>query len=136
MISLAPSCSSLYICLIFSTMLLMTSSQVKTGNICTQGLGTCARGPDCNNRCRALHSGGQGTCDSTFKPMLCNCRYQCGPSPPQPPTGKVCYGGKGMCSLQCGDQCCNQKCAAGYKQGTGFCDSIGYNRLCKCQYTC
>ncbi|KAH0871503.1 hypothetical protein HID58_078525 [Brassica napus] len=68
---------------------------------------------------------------SSIHPLWHTCYYTCGPPSPTPPHHKQCYGGTGLCS-----SACNQNCAQKYLGGSGFCESIGISRLCKCQYPC
>lgn len=97
---------------------------------CEDPLGAC---PQCDERCKAKRGPtAQGSCDIN---QLCTCYYPCGPTP-LPPQPKQCYGGTGLCTGQCGSQCCNQNCAQKYPGGSGFCESLGHNYLCKCQYPC
>ncbi|KAK3437576.1 hypothetical protein EUGRSUZ_C02235 [Eucalyptus grandis] len=53
---------------------------VKTtgAKVCTEGLGTCAGGNDCEQSCFERHGpGSQGTCDRTISPPLCSCIFMC-----------------------------------------------------------
>lgn len=102
------------------------------GNTCSQPLGGCGPMGQCDQRCKALHIDGQGSCDLG----LCTCYYGCADPPPSPTPPKMCNNGLGVCSVQCGDACCNAKCASKYNQGTGMCSTIGNNNLCTCQYRC
>lgn len=51
--------------------------QVSGSGTCSQqGLGMCSPFNDeCDKKCKALHSDGQGSCDSQFN--LCTCSYNC-----------------------------------------------------------
>lgn len=109
--------------------------QVSGSGTCSQqGLGMCSPFNDeCDKKCKALHSDGQGSCDSQFN--LCTCSYNCpAPSPPSPP--QPCTTGLGLCTNECSEDCCKAKCASGYNQGVGECDSIAGYRLCNCVYVC
>ncbi|XP_013597357.1 PREDICTED: defensin-like protein 183 [Brassica oleracea var. oleracea] len=112
--------------IIFFVMLSSVANKVKA-NSCQDPLGSCLQ---CDERCKAKHGPtGQASCDS--RNQLCTCYYTCGPPSPTPPHHKQCYGGTGLCS-----SACNQNCAQKYLGGSGFCESIGNSRLCKCQYPC
>ncbi|KAL0804919.1 hypothetical protein Bca101_097410 [Brassica carinata] len=117
---------SLQYILLFKYVLFSFANKVKA-NSCQDPLGSCLQ---CDERCKAKHGPtGQASCDT--RNQLCTCYYTCGPSSPTPPQHKQCYGGTGLCS-----SACNQNCAQKYLGGSGFCESIGNSRLCKCQYPC
>lgn len=112
--------------LVLTKITIYTAANKVNAGYCQDGLGSCAQ---CDGRCKVKHGPtGQGSCDT--RNQLCTCYYTCGP-PPNPPQPKQCYGGTGMCS-----NACNQSCAQKYPGGSGFCESIGNTRLCKCQYPC
>ncbi|KAJ4899229.1 Defensin-like protein 183 [Raphanus sativus] len=116
---------SLVVFIIFFVMFSSVANKVKAAT-CQDPLGSCLQ---CDERCKAKHGPtGQASCDRN---QLCTCYYTCGPSSPTPPKHKQCYGGAGLCS-----SACNQNCAQKYPGGSGFCESIGSTRLCKCQYPC
>jgi len=50
---------------------------------------------------------------------------------------RQCNGSQGLCKEECGEECCNSKCAAKYKDGVGTCKlyAKGYN-FCICKYAC
>ncbi|CAH8316832.1 unnamed protein product [Eruca vesicaria subsp. sativa] len=99
--------------------------QVK-GDICQDPLGGC---PRCDERCKGKHGPtAQGNCDIN---QQCICYNTCGPSPRPPKQNGICYGGVGLCS-----SACNENCAQKYSGGAGFCEHIGGSSLCKCQYPC
>ncbi|ESQ54216.1 hypothetical protein EUTSA_v10026848mg [Eutrema salsugineum] len=110
---------------VFITFFIMLASVNKVkANICQDALGAC---PQCDVRCKAKHGpAGQGSCDNVNQ--LCTCNYTCGP--PNPQQSEQCYG-----LFICTDAC-NQNCAQKYLGGSGFCESIGNTKLCKCQYPC
>ncbi|KAL1210581.1 putative defensin-like protein [Cardamine amara subsp. amara] len=49
---------------------------------------------------------------------------------------KVCEGGAGICTPQCGEDCCEAHCVKKYRGGSGSCNSIGNILLCQCEYPC
>ncbi|KAI6680906.1 hypothetical protein NL676_034787 [Syzygium grande] len=112
---------------------------------CSEGIGLCGEGNECEQRCMASHGpGSQGSCDYTIKPPLCTCYYNCpepppcggsGGSCPEPPP-KECNGGGGLCTVACTDQCCSDRCATKFSQGRGYCDNSAGPWLCQCQYPC
>ncbi|EFH45659.1 hypothetical protein ARALYDRAFT_913481 [Arabidopsis lyrata subsp. lyrata] len=123
--------SPLIVLFIFFIILAYGANEVMA-NICQESLGGCDQ---CNERCKAKRGPkSEGDCQSRIY-NLCMCNYQCGPPPP-PPEPKVCYGGAGLCSQKCSNNCCNQICANKYSRGNGFCEKIGSINLCKCQYPC
>lgn len=121
-----PSILLFWICFIFW----WTGPIEVEGNACSQPLGTCSSIGQCDARCKAQHSGGQGSCDLN----LCTCYYNCGSPSPNPP--KKCNAGLGLCSARCNEACCNSNCAAKYNQGVGICDTVGTSNLCTCEYVC
>ncbi|EOA29046.1 hypothetical protein CARUB_v10025300mg [Capsella rubella] len=106
------------------------------GNTCTDGLGSCE---NCDARCKAKHGlSSVSSCDHSIGlPIpLCTCSYQCGGSPPSPPSPKICNGGGGICSQRCPKTCCEINCAQKYNGGHGFCNTLGTFSLCQCVYPC
>ncbi|KAL0891272.1 hypothetical protein Bca101_015255 [Brassica carinata] len=117
---------SLHYILLFKHIFFSFANKVKAAT-CQDPLGSCLQ---CDERCKAKHGPtGQASCDN--RNQLCTCYYTCGPPPPTPPKRKQCYGGAGLCS-----SACNQNCAQKYIGGSGFCETIGNSSLCKCQYPC
>nr|KYP62291.1 Defensin-like protein 183 family [Cajanus cajan] len=116
--------------LVFIVLTLIITGSIKVKGSCSQALGACGPLGDCDGRCKAQHSGGQGSCDLN----LCTCYYNCGP--PNPPSPKICNAGLGLCSFRCNDDCCNSKCASKYYKAVGMCNTIGTSNLCTCQYVC
>ncbi|XP_039165513.1 defensin-like protein 182 [Eucalyptus grandis] len=101
---------------------------------CSEGIGLCGKGNECEEKCQARHGpGSQGSCDYIIKPPLCTCYYDC---PTPPPLPKLCNGGGGLCSYSCEDQCCSDRCATKFSQGRGYCDDSAGPWLCQCQYPC
>ncbi|KAL3745873.1 hypothetical protein ACJRO7_014900 [Eucalyptus globulus] len=101
---------------------------------CSEGIGLCGKGNECEQKCQARHGpGSQGSCDYIIKPPLCTCYYDC---PTPPPLPKLCNGGGGLCSYSCEDQCCSDRCATMFSQGRGYCDDSAGPWLCQCQYPC
>ncbi|TKY72749.1 Defensin protein 183 [Spatholobus suberectus] len=78
--------------------LIITGPIEVKGNVCSQALGACGPLGQCDQRCKAQHTGGQGSCNLN----LCTCYYKCGPPSPTPP--KKCNAGLGLCSAQCNDR--------------------------------
>ncbi|KAI6680912.1 hypothetical protein NL676_034793 [Syzygium grande] len=110
----------------------------KAEELCSVGLGQCKRGNDCQQRCAASHGpASQGSCDFSIHPPLCTCLYDCPGKPPAaPPLPKKCNGSGGLCTLECTDQCCSNRCATKFSNGHGNCDKSAGPWLCQCQYPC
>ncbi|KAK3031226.1 hypothetical protein RJ639_036881 [Escallonia herrerae] len=97
---------------------------VSEGETCTDHLAQCT--PDCATRCTSAHPGGNGYCYSVLPNYpVCYCDYDCGPTSPPSPAKRNCNAGLGLCTVSCNAQCCNQKCAAQYNNGVGFCNNLG-----------
>jgi hypothetical protein len=95
---------------------------------CTTPLGACGPRGNCDQRCKSMHSDGEGSCDLG----LCTCVYGCY-TPPTPVEPKLCTIGLGLCTTP---NECNQKCASNYNHGQGSCDYLGTVNLCNCIYYC
>ncbi|GAU36866.1 hypothetical protein TSUD_213900 [Trifolium subterraneum] len=95
---------------------------------CTAPLGGCGPRGNCEQRCKAMHSDGEGSCNLG----LCTCTYGCF-TPPSPVQPKLCTIGLGYCTSP---NDCNQKCASHYNHGQGGCDFVGNVNLCSCIYQC
>ncbi|KAH1209293.1 Defensin-like protein 183 [Glycine max] len=112
MVNHISNCSLLFVMLALTITGLI---EVK-GNTCSQPLGGCGPMGQCDQRCKALHIDGQGSCDLG----LCTCYYGCADPPPSPTPPKMCNNGLGVCSVQCGDACWQKE-----EEGDlGSCDSI------------
>ncbi|KAG7020813.1 Defensin-like protein, partial [Cucurbita argyrosperma subsp. argyrosperma] len=108
--------------------------EVKSDDLCAEGLGEC--GSDCDQRCKARHipaENPQGRCNRLGNEALCECLYSCRMTPPP---GKVCQDGLGQCSAKCNNDCCSAKCASKHNGGQGYCDTNVGIRLCQCSYPC
>ncbi|KAF7838008.1 defensin-like protein 183 [Senna tora] len=96
------------------------------GNACSEAMGQCGPAGDCDQRCKAQHPGGEGSCDLN----LCTCYYSCGPPPSPPGPERKCSGAAGLCTIECGSECCNSECARKYNEGIGFCQlTVGIERV-------
>ncbi|CAM8965808.1 unnamed protein product [Rhodiola kirilowii] len=91
---------------------------------------------DCDPQCHQMYTGSEGVCLGFVYGVtngLCSCSYPCGPPDPPP----SCLGGSGInCSLQCGNNCCSQRCAGKFRNGSGHCRSINGMSICECYYPC
>ncbi|KAF1867753.1 hypothetical protein Lal_00050186 [Lupinus albus] len=115
-------------CQVFGIIVLMLAAwnmkPILGGKTCTQDdLGACGDPGQCDQRCKAKHSGGEGKCGLG----LCTC-YHCKENPP-------CDGAIGLCGIGCDENCCKAKCADKFK-GVGYCNQIGSYSQCACQYDC
>lgn len=111
-------------------MMIMQLIAVGDAYICSELLGRCDTGDDCDSRCKTRHSDvvGIGTCDLN----LCTCSYRCIPSDPP----KKCLAGyTGVCDGDGDAKWCNSTCASVFDQGRGICLWYGKN-YCVCQYNC
>ncbi|WJX24037.1 Defensin-like protein [Trifolium repens] len=103
------------------------------GDQCSQDLGGCVDTPTCNSYCKDQWSGGNGAC--AFG--KCICYYTCGGKPGKGAPKRNCEASPGPCSKECGNGCCNNKCASRYNQGVGYCNYVVPPiAACSCQYVC
>ncbi|KAI8525139.1 hypothetical protein RHMOL_Rhmol13G0205800 [Rhododendron molle] len=99
------------------------------GQTCKEVIGLCR---DCDHRCKSRHPSRTTTSDCDFNTgpsgiPKCVCSYKC---------ETQCNGSGGLCSLQCGPECCNAICAAKFNSGRGYCDNSSGVNACQCQYAC
>nr|KYP62294.1 Defensin-like protein 183 family [Cajanus cajan] len=123
---------SLYYLLLIIMILIFMTGQSEGGSACSKGLGACGPRGDCDKRCKAEFSDGQGSCELN----LCTCYYNC--APPGPPAPKKCNINLGVCTENCNEDCCISKCATQYRQGQGRCTNLIGTPFssCSCDYIC
>nr|ABD33385.1 hypothetical protein MtrDRAFT_AC157504g5v2 [Medicago truncatula] len=67
----------------------------------------------------------------------CICNFECGGKAGKKAPKRDCNASTGPCSKECGDSCCNNKCASKYNIGVGYCRSLFLPlAMCQCVYAC
>ncbi|KAL9675457.1 hypothetical protein QQ045_003659 [Rhodiola kirilowii] len=132
-LSMAKSINVVILLILFS----MATLVIEARNTCIGSIRTpCIRRQDCDPQCHQMYTGSEGVCLGFVYGVtngLCSCSYPCGPPDPPP----SCLGGSGInCSLQCGNDCCSQRCAGKFRNGSGHCRSINGMSICECYYPC
>ncbi|AES65252.1 Defensin fusion [Medicago truncatula] len=115
-------------------LVLFVVGQMKVkGEKCSLFIAGCLDTPACDSYCKDQWSGGIGICSNE----RCICNFECGGKAGKKAPKRDCNASTGPCSKECGDSCCNNKCASKYNQGVGYCRSLlPPLAMCQCVYAC
>ncbi|XP_045797710.1 defensin-like protein 183 [Trifolium pratense] len=116
----------------FAILVLFVAVQlIQVEGECTKVVGDCGAA-NCASHCNSYARGARVLGSSCSFNNLCTCTFD------RPPPGSeqpACDVGMGLCTRDCQDDCCNNKCVSRFtKTGHGSCVDAFNMILCLCSY--
>ncbi|WJX28210.1 hypothetical protein P8452_16958 [Trifolium repens] len=104
---------------------------IQVESVCTNVVASCAE-VVCPEQCKIFGRGAKVLGSNCDFYNFCTCTFE-HPAPGQPLP--ACDIGMGLCNDECGNGCCDTKCASKYpKSGVGYCTDFHDVHYCSCTY--